>query len=830
MKRRDYRLRPLRSVLLLTAACALSLFATSTVQAASVCVDTVAKLYTALNQSAGQPDNAPYTIKVVKGIYNFGTYQASASSQFNLLGGYADATCTTRSVDPDNTVFDFNGNGYLAVYQGVADPIATITVEGITFRHGQGVNFSVGKFNDFPALSNDPGNIVVRNTRFTDLTSSAAGPYVLAGIPVSLFSRDGSVSITNTVFDHLTQPLQQDCEVSIDLIDDATASLFFVTADTSGGKSFCIEPDSEGNQNIVQIFNSIIWPNDGVYGTFQPLHFIEAGNDEVPPDVSLYYNTLFGYDGGATVQDFATQSANPQDKPQWINPVAGAAGQYGLLPTSTSINSGFPAGLIPYPSIDIASNPRVVGVPDRGAFESPYAVTPSTVVTNTNNGGPGSLRAAISIANQFSNVDTISFNLPGCPSVIALTSALPPISQPVIIDGYAGNPLASQNGDANAFNAKLCVVIQEASPGTIANALNVSATGGVTVRGLAFGDFVQQIAIFGGTNHVIAGNQFGGKVGNINLYGGSQNNILVHGVTSGSINIGGPTPGERNVIAYASKNGIYMDNSVTTGNCHINNNLIGLGPNGTSQLGNENGILLQNSNCEISKNRIAGNLLDGVVIQGGQGNKVQSNSFGIDAQGNSTYSYGWAVRVEANNNTIGATQTVGYLPALGNAISFQGAGGVYVNGYSNSVRSNLSGFNGDAHDGSAPDIKLGPNGNFQQKFALIDSLTQLNGLPLNVSKTATLNGHLASGNNANYRIDVYYSETCAPSGRGHAEYYLSSKQVTTNANGSVSFSIPVTLPVSPATSVLSLTATDDYANSSEIGNCYSVDTIFKAGF
>lgn len=800
----------------------------------AVCVSTTAQLYAKLAESEQQPDNVPYTIKLVQGFYGFGGYRDNPTSQFTLAGGYTDSSCTTRVINPDNTVIDFNGDGFLSIYQSTASPIGSVTIEGITFRNGEGVAFDSGKYNHVGA--DDPGNVVLRNVRFTNLTSNANGQNSVEYMPVELGSRKGSVSVINTVFDHLHQSLASTtCQAQISLDDAASVLMMFDSIETSGGQSFCINPDADGDTNIVQLFNSIIWSSDGLYGQYQPLH-LGDGPDSAPLDVSLYSNTISGYDGPSTVQDFFTRSANPQDRPQWINPVAGAGGNYGLLPTSTAINSGFPVAIVGYPAIDIASNPRLVGATvDRGAVESPYVDTPSTVVTNTNDSGAGSLRAAMITANQFDNPDTITFSLPGCPSIIQLNSPLPIIHAPLTIDGYAGNPLAIPNGAANAFNASLCVVIEEANPGTILNGLAVDTTnGGLTLRGLAFGGFYNQVSIGGGSDHYISGNQFGGSVGGVNLAGANYNAVLVHGVQTGTVTIGGPTPGERNDIVQASKNGVMMDDTVTTGNCHIDNNLIGLMPDGVGERGNEYGIQLQNNHCSITRNRIAANLIDGIWINGGRFNTVQNNVFGLNGQGNSTLSYGWAVLIDGSNNNIGASQTVGYQPGLGNAISFMGDGGVHVNGVNNSVRANLIGFNGYAHDGSSPDIQLAAGANFGQPFAVVDSLNPPSP-PLGTPQPATVKGHLDSGANSNYKIDVYYSETCAPNGRGHAEYYLGAAQVTTNANGHATFSVRVTLPVSAATSVLSLAATDDYANSSEIGTCFPVnanasDTIFANGF
>src|SRR5262249_47635739 len=74
------------------------------------------------------------------------------------------------------------------------------------------------------------------------------------------------------------------------------------------------------------------------------------------------------------------------------------------------------------------------------------------LVTNTNNAGSGSLRQAILDANAQPGTDTIAFQIDGDGvHTIQPTSALPAITDPVVIDGstqpgYAGTPLIELNG------------------------------------------------------------------------------------------------------------------------------------------------------------------------------------------------------------------------------------------------------------------------------------------------------------------------------------------------------------------------------------------------
>src|SRR5262245_63890219 len=74
-------------------------------------------------------------------------------------------------------------------------------------------------------------------------------------------------------------------------------------------------------------------------------------------------------------------------------------------------------------------------------------------VTNTNDGGAGSLRDAITRANANPGADTIKFSIGSGIKTIAPLTYLPPATEAVTIDGtsqpgYAGHPLIGLTGAA----------------------------------------------------------------------------------------------------------------------------------------------------------------------------------------------------------------------------------------------------------------------------------------------------------------------------------------------------------------------------------------------
>jgi hypothetical protein len=111
-------------------------------------------------------------------------------------------------------------------------------------------------------------------------------------------------------------------------------------------------------------------------------------------------------------------------------------------------------------------------------------------VFNTNDGGGGSLRQAIALANAAAGVQTITFNLPGVgPYTIAPLTPLPAITDAVIIDG------TSQPG----YTDRPVVVLSGASMPADSYGLNVFAVGstirGLTINGFAAGPLFQAAAI-----------------------------------------------------------------------------------------------------------------------------------------------------------------------------------------------------------------------------------------------------------------------------------------------------------------------------------------------
>jgi len=101
-----------------------------------------------------------------------------------------------------------------------------------------------------------------------------------------------------------------------------------------------------------------------------------------------------------------------------------------------------------------------------------------------------SLCEAINTANANAGPDTITFNIPGPgPHTIQPTSALPTITDMVIIDGYTQpGATTNTNGPGLGINAVLMIELDGSNAGVGVSGLRITA-GNSTVRGLVINRF-----------------------------------------------------------------------------------------------------------------------------------------------------------------------------------------------------------------------------------------------------------------------------------------------------------------------------------------------------
>ncbi len=169
-------------------------------------------------------------------------------------------------------------------------------------------------------------------------------------------------------------------------------------------------------------------------------------------------------------------------------------------------------------------------------------------VTTTADSGDGSLRQAMLDANAMPNADAstpdlIEFNLRGVgPHKIQPLSALPSISDAVVIDGYSQpGSQANTNPVGQGLNTVLMVELDGTNAG--ADGFVITASNSV-LRGLAINRFPAfGIWISDADNNVIEGNFIGtGTTGDFGAGNGNSGILVLRG--SGNV-IGGTIPEAR---------------------------------------------------------------------------------------------------------------------------------------------------------------------------------------------------------------------------------------------------------------------------------------------
>jgi parallel beta-helix repeat protein len=307
-------------------------------------------------------------------------------------------------------------------------------------------------------------------------------------------------------------------------------------------------------------------------------------------------------------------------------------------------------------------------------------------VTNTNDSGTGSLRAAITNVNIYPGTHTIAFNIPTSdPNYISLqgvwkitpTSTLPIITRSnVTIDGTTQT---TNQGDTNPFGPEIMLDGNHLYGSDFAFHLyNVS---GVTVKSFIIGRFTVGIEV-SGTSHdnIIVGNYVGCN------YNATDTLSNTHGIEilSGPYHntIGGATPSDRNIFSGNTHVGIRVVNS---NNNIINGNYVGLNRNGNAAVKNYDGISIEGTSkynmiggyTAAERNYVSGNDAYGIPVfgTGCNFNIIVGNFIGTDITGTDSIpnTYGVLFDDGASYNRLG-----GRTSGAGNLLSGNSGYGVFL--------------------------------------------------------------------------------------------------------------------------------------------------------
>jgi hypothetical protein len=315
------------------------------------------------------------------------------------------------------------------------------------------------------------------------------------------------------------------------------------------------------------------------------------------------------------------------------------------------------------------------------AASAPAAVR---TVTNTNDVGIGSLRAAISAAVSG---DEIRFAIgeTGVQTINPAT-ALPPIAAGVTINGI------SQAGASCAMwpPTLLIELAGDAAPG---GTDGLSITGNdVLVRGLVINSFLgDAIRVTNASGVHIECNFIGTDATGSQDYGNAGVGVRLVGSTFAMI--GGGDVSQRNLISANAVAGVLIDDTSSANS--VMGNYIGTDAAGATRLDNFNGVTVRGASNGIEGNLISGNTKSGVLcdVATATGNGVLGNRIGSNATDTASLPNGDAGVSMVN----GASQnTVGTL-ADGNRFRANEANGVWVDGATsirNSIRGNSMTENG----------------------------------------------------------------------------------------------------------------------------------------
>ena len=779
------------------------------VHAAEYCVGSVAELDTAL-LVASLPTGQPTIVKLRQGTYAVAQSRLAALSDYNalqLLGGYG-ADCATRTPNPANTILDGGGQTIRGLNMR-----GNLLVEGLRFRNMTGYSSGGGWWLSRASDSDAAVTLTLRHNEFIGLGVLIYGPYgddMRAILVNNRFSGSATFGV----------------EIDYHRCDDCTAVL---TSNTIvGNGEHGIYATTPGT---LRLENNIIWGH--------PLRDVYVRrNRDNDAGSALYRNTLYGTRYGA---EAAGSTGSLGDPPLFVD---AAAGNHRLQAGSPAVNSGTTSAYLA--GLDLDGRPRVVGsAVDRGAYESIVDDTlPTTlVVTSTADSGAGSLRQAITQANANPDFTYIDFAIAGsCPSTITLVSALPALATSLRINGWT-QPGSVANSSETADNATRCVILD--GGGTIGYGIDFAGPDAAQLwlQGLAFGGFAGAgLRLRNGSNAIVWGNQFGGRVGSDNLRANALGIALTQNAQNASI--GGDSPAQRNVIAGSLADGISVGTgggSASRGH-RIVGNLIGTWGAGMAVAGNTVGIRITTDGNEVRDNVVVHAASDGVVLAGiaANGNIVADNRIGVvwplclpwplgcTSEQAPNLRHGLRIEGGAHDNS-----------ARANTIRHNAAAGVSIAG--SSQRNRLSENAIHANGGRGIDLAgVGANDNDADPAAGNLPNRGLNHpdivLATGGTRRGRVTGNLAS-TNAIYAIEAFASSQVDGLPDGEGERFVGRTGVAignaaVGQNGSAGFAFGITSAAeSLAGQSITLTATDAVGNTSgySLHVAYLCDVIFRNG-
>lgn len=440
------------------------------------------------------------------------------------------------------------------------------------------------------------------------------------------------------------------------------------------------------------------------------------------------------------------------------------------------------------------------------ALLAPAAAGAATFsVTNTADGGPGSLRQAILDANAAAGADTIEFSIPGAGlNTISITTSLPGITGPVTIDGYtqAG---ATPNTLATGTNAQIRIQIRGPEDFSASGLTLLVGAVDSTIRGLSINRFGGSQINLLADRATVTGNFIGIAPDGTTVYPSAPGTRVGLSVIGDFAQIGGTARAQRNLVSGNSLSGIYVGGS----HARVQGNLVGTDRGGAAARGNSCGIVIGTTGVGADPtvntliggddapnttpgNVVSGNTRCGIEIVSGTDHRLTRNLIGLAAFPLATVpNEGPGIAVRGGERILIGS---GFPGEVNNGIAGNAGPGILVTGPGNAgatqrvsiVGNAIFGNAGlaidlavDGAEGSTPNDPLdadeGPNG--------LQNAPLLTG----VDPSGRIRGLLSAQPNTTYYIDFYTTTACGPDAHPGSSSYQTYLTIVTGADGTATF-------------------------------------------
>jgi CSLREA domain-containing protein len=528
---------------------------------------------------------------------------------------------------------------------------------------------------------------------------------------------------------------------------------------------------------------------------------------------------------------------------------ANGAYSFGSLAPATYVITPSMAGVVFTPADATVPNLTTDQVRDFTATPVPQIYTVNTaddVDDGVCDASHCSLREAIMQADGHPGADTIAFNIApaGAVHTIVTTSNLPPIFDPVLIDGFTQPGSLPNTNATGGLNAVLKI---ELVGGPSGNSIGFFLfSGGVTIRGLAIGGYQAAIlaALADLPDVTIAGNYLGTGPDGLTATPDSQGGFIAS--PGGSVTVGGTTPAARNLIAGHVQVGmvLYQGNG-SPSEIRVQGNLIGTDATGQQALGNGAGVVHEivpgTPEIEVSwiggptdaeRNVISGNMGPGIVVTRmtdgdapSMDRHITNNYIGVAADGvTSLGNFAPGIVVDGrvayriDHNVIAHNAFAGITTSGGPADDGRG---VVIS--QNQIYGNdglAIDLGDDGRTANDPDDSDTGANDLQNFPVLIGALENFTG-------GATLTGELHSLPNRMYTIEVFTTGGLDEPGV-HAKTFVGETTSSTNASGLLEFSVDAAAV--PPGEFLVATATDmAFGKTSEVSDAIVVTAMARYG-